>query len=100
VTSSEVDGRLAPGSNWGAKSVDLLVPAERQEVFDYRGRSRLASGSSFAVPRVAALAARLKARHPDWQAPELKRAILDLAEPAPHAGLVAAGWLRDPLAVP
>ncbi|SMF83482.1 Subtilase family protein [Tistlia consotensis] len=100
VTSSEADGRLAPGSNWGAESVDLLVPAERQAVVDYRGRPHLASGSSFAVPRIAALAARLKARHPDWQAAALKRAILALAEPPPRAGLVKAGWIRDPLAAP
>lgn len=100
VTSSELDGRLARGSNWGAKSVDLLVPAERLEVVDYRGRRHLASGSSFAVPRVAALAARLQARHPDWRAPELKAAILALAEPAPEPDRVRHGWLRDPLAAP
>ncbi|MEX2632125.1 MAG: S8 family serine peptidase [Tistlia sp.] len=100
VTSSEPDGRLAPGSNWGAAAVDLLVPAERQEVFDYRGRPHLASGSSFAVPRVAALAARLLAANPGWRAPELKRAILALAEPPPQPGLVGAGWIRDPLAAP
>lgn len=100
VTSSEADGRLARGSNWGAESVDLLVPAERQQVFDYRGRTHRASGSSFAVPRIAALAARLKARHPAWDGPALKRAILELAEPAPEPGRVKVGWIRDPLASP
>lgn len=100
VTSSEADGRLAAGSNWGAESVDLLVPAERLEVLDHEGRPALASGSSFAVPRVAALAARLQARRPDLQGVALKQAILALTAPAPQAAVVKVGWLRDPLAHP
>ena len=43
-----------------------MVPAEQVEVTDFRGARGTASGSSYAVPRVAALAARLKAANPDW----------------------------------
>ncbi len=98
VTSSDTFGRLAPGSNWGARSVDLMVPAERVEVTDHRGASGLASGSSYAVPRVAALAARLKARNPDWAAAELKQAILARAVPPLSRGAspVRHGWIPNP----
>ncbi|NIA69961.1 S8 family serine peptidase [Pelagibius litoralis] len=98
VTSSDAFGRLARGSNWGPLSVDLMVPAEQLEVIDYRGARGQASGSSYAVPRVAALAARLKAAHPDWQAAELKRAILARAVTPLQRGAarVAAGWIPNP----
>ncbi len=98
VTSSDPFGRLAPGSNWGAASVDLMVPAENLEVTDYRGARGRASGSSYAVPRVAALAARLKAAHPDWSAAELKAALFARAVPPLERGAspVAVGWIPNP----
>jgi len=98
VTSSDPFGRLARGSNWGRESVDVIVPGEQVPVVDHRGARGKASGSSFAVPRVAALAARLLARHPDWTAAELKAAILARARPSRyHPELpVRAGWIPDP----
>lgn len=98
VTSADAFGRLAAGSNWGATSVDLMVPAEQLEVIDYRGARGRASGSSYAVPRVAALAARLSAAHPDWDAAALKQAILARAVPPLQRGgpKVAAGWIPNP----
>ncbi|MEO3428189.1 S8 family serine peptidase [Pelagibius sp. CAU 1746] len=96
VTSSDATGLPAPGSNWGAVSVDLLVPAEHRRVTGFDGQPAEGSGSSFAVPRVAALAARLKAAHPDWQAAELKRAIFARAVAPPVEGAVAVGWIPDP----
>lgn len=97
VTSAEADGRLARGANWGAASVDLLVPAENVPVTDFRGRASRASGSSFAVPRVAALAARLLARHPGWRAPELRAAILARAKPTiESADRIAVGLIAAP----
>ncbi len=98
VTSSDGEGRLAPGSNWGPRSVDVMVPAENLEVVDFIGAPKRGSGSSFAVPRVAALAARLLAAHPTWQAAELKVAILARARTAPDAARVAYGWIADPRA--
>ena len=98
VTSSDDFGRLASGSNWGPRSVDLMVPAERVDVIDHRGALGTASGSSYAVPRVAALAARLKARNPDWSAAELKEAILARAVPPRSRGRspVRHGWIPNP----
>ena len=98
VSSSEDDGKLARGSNWGRRSVDLLVPAERVLVTGFDGRRRFASGSSYAAPRVGALAACLLAAHPQWRAKELREAILALARPPGAEGWSAHGFLPDPVA--
>jgi len=98
VTSADAFGRLAQGSNWGGASVDLMLPAENMDVTDFRGASGTASGSSYAVPRLAALAARLLAREPDLTALDLKNRILERAVPSPfeEKRLVSAGWIPDP----
>lgn len=99
VTSSDGFGRLAPGSNWGRAKVDVMLPAENLETVDFRGASGRASGSSYAVPRLAALAARMLAREPGLNATHLKSRILACAAPSPYEreGVVAAGWIPDPL---
>ena len=99
VTSADGFGRLAPGANWGAESVDVMLPAENVGIVDFRGASGTASGSSYAVPRLAALAARLLAREPGLSAARLKARILARATPSPYEreGVVAAGWIPDPL---
>ncbi len=98
VTSADGFGRLAPVSNWGAASVDLMVPAENLEVTDYRGARGTASGSSYAVPRVAALAARLLQENPDWTTSDLKQAIFARAVPPLERGAprLAVGWIPNP----
>ena len=100
VTSADGFGRLARGSNWGRNSVDVMLPAENLKIVDFRGASGAASGSSYAVPRLAALAARLLAREPGLTAARLKARILARATPSPYEreGVVAAGWIPDPLA--
>ena len=91
-------GRLAEGSNWGLRSVDLMLPAEELMAIDHLGASTRVSGSSFAVARIAALAARLLAKHPNWAAPELKQAIIDRARTygAYEKDTVHYGWIPDP----
>ncbi|MGP1254407.1 MAG: S8 family serine peptidase [Kiloniellales bacterium] len=97
VTSADGFGRLAPGANWGAESVDLMVPAENLEVRDFRGAAGRASGSSYAVPRVAALAARLLATNPELETSDLKAALFARAIASPYEeNVVAAGWIPDP----
>ncbi|GAB4375130.1 MAG: hypothetical protein Kow00114_38130 [Kiloniellaceae bacterium] len=98
VTSADAFGRLAPGSNWGRANVDLMVPAEGVAVIDYRGARGTASGSSFAVPRVAALAARLLERNPAWDTAALKAALFARAAPPMKRGAprVAVGWIANP----
>jgi len=98
VTSADPFGRLAEGSNWGPNSVDVMVPGEQVPVIDHRGADGKASGSSFAVPRVAALAARMLAKNPAWRGPELKRAIVARARPSRFYDPlpVRHGWIADP----
>lgn len=97
VTSSGSHGRLPPDSNWGGTSVDIAVPGERIEVIDHRGARTRASGTSYAVPRVAALAARIAERQPDWSAKQIKDAILALAVPLNDPDRqVRHGWIINP----
>lgn len=96
VTSSDAFGHLAGGSNWGEKSVDLMVPAENQSVIDFRGSKGRASGTSYAVPRVAALAARILQKSPDLTTPELKAEIFARATMPRKKGLVGVGWIISP----
>ena len=98
VTSSTLDGRLAPGSNWGAESVDLMVPAEDVAVIEFSGKTGRASGSSYAVARIAALAVRLLAKNSNWRGPQLKQAILARARfpTSTDASRVKHGWIADP----
>ena len=98
VTSADAFGKLAEGSNWGRTHVDIMAPGERVAVIDHRGVDSQASGSSFAVPRIAALAARWLAANPTWTAKRLKQAILSRARPSPRQSILplAYGWLPDP----
>ena len=93
VTSSGDDGALAPRSNWGRETVHLAVPAEERVGFDFHGRVKLVSGSSYAAARVSALAACLLAEHPSWRAPELKAALFGRARspPASSSAYVSQG---------
>jgi len=100
VTSADGFGRLAPGSNWGRSSVDIMLPAENLTVTDFRGASGVTSGSSYAVPRLAALAARILKAEPDLTAAELKTRLLARASASPFEDeqVVSAGWIPDPAA--
>ncbi|MDP2619800.1 MAG: S8 family serine peptidase [Hyphomicrobiales bacterium] len=102
VTSADPFGRLAAESNWGAAHVDIAVPGEQIPAIDHRGARGKASGTSYAAPRVAALAARFLAAHPDWDAARLKAEIIARAIPLPRGGgdrPIRHGWLPDPAAV-
>ena len=98
VTSADGFGRLAPGSNWGAHAVDVMVPGEGIAVIDHRGAKTQASGASFAAPRVAALAARLLAGDPALTTTSLIDALKARARPPRARGAppVAWGWIPDP----
>lgn len=101
VTSVDTFGVLAVESNWGAVSVDIAVLAEQIETTDYRGALVRASGASYAVPRVAALAARISAANPTWSTSDIKDAIISLASPLPRPGTdrVRHGWIVNPALV-
>ena len=90
----------AEGVNWGRESVDYLVPAERRAALDYSGNEALVSGSSYAVSRVVALAARLKREHRDWGAAQLIEAMSErYGRGSPDvSGWVSSGYIADPRA--
>ena len=95
VTSSDQFGRLPPQSNYGQASVDLMVPAEKVDVFDHRGVYTTAGGSSYAAPRVAALAARYLKENTGASTADIidflkSRAINSRSKP------VSFGWIPDP----
>lgn len=98
VTSSDARGRVADGSNWGVNTVDIMLPAENVPVVDFRGAKGVTSGTSFAVPRLAALAARILTREPDLSVEELKARIASHAITSPFASepSVAVGWIPNP----
>ena len=100
VTSAGPFGTIAQGSNWGGKSVDLMVPAEAMTALDFDGNERPRSGSSQAVARTVAMAARILRRQPRWRAPALKKSILRHARVTDKSrGVTRHGWIADPLVV-
>jgi hypothetical protein len=95
VTSSDQSGRLGRGSNYGEKSVDFMLPAERLEVIDHRGVKAFAGGTSYAAPRLAALISRYIENNPNCTNDEIydflkKRAIQKGKK------LTKFGWIPDP----
>jgi hypothetical protein len=95
VTSAAGDGYPAEGSNWGKENVDLLAPGERIPAIDFSGEGIDVSGSSYAVARITALAARILTEHPDLDAMQLKAKILSLATPE-RGAFVKSGWIKEP----
>ena len=95
ATSSSLEGRLGQGSNSGAFSVDFLIPAERVEVIDHRGVRADTGGTSYAAPRLAAMAVRYLGNHPDAGIEEIRQALIARAVPV-EPGIVRYGWIPDP----
>ena len=76
-----------------------MLPAENLGVTDFRGASGTASGSSYAVPRLAAMAVRMLQNTPDMTAADLKAQVIGLAVASPYdRDKLAAGWIPNPLA--
>ncbi|MDA7946847.1 MAG: S8 family serine peptidase [Hyphomicrobiaceae bacterium] len=98
VASTDAFGRLPLASNWGPQTVDVSTPGEGIETFDHTGAKTFVSGSSFAVPRIAALAARFKAINPGWTTQDIKSAIVALAGPSPgdRTRRTKFGWIANP----
>jgi subtilisin family serine protease len=80
VTASDKAGQLWQNSNRGAGAVDLAVVAVDLLGFDFNGRKIPLTGTSFASPRLAAVAARILAEHPEWSAAQAKVRINELAQ--------------------
>lgn len=100
VTSSDDFVRPAERSNWGQVSVDYMLPAENISALDFSGERTRVSGSSYAVARLVAMAARLQQQNPDWNAgnviAELKARYQSVAPWSRR--WVKTGFIPDPLA--
>lgn len=97
VTSADDFVRPAQRTNWGRLSVDFMLPAERINALDFTGDEVSVSGSSYAVSRLVALAARLKQAHPDWLAKDLIRALRNRYTDGVGKRWVYSGYIADPL---
>ncbi|MGB5705669.1 MAG: S8/S53 family peptidase [Arenicellales bacterium] len=97
VTSADDFVRPAERTNWGKKSVDYLLPAERQKVIKFSGEQGLASGSSYAVSRMVALAAKLLSISPDMDTAQLQAAIKARSITPVETTWVRIGYIPDPL---
>ena len=95
VTSSDISGNLAQGSNFGSVSVDFLIPGEQIPVIDHRGVKTNASGSSFAVPRAVAMAIRILSNNPNANIFAIKSKLISRAIQSNEK--VKYGWIPDPL---
>ena len=95
VTSSDISGNLAQGSNFGSVSVDFLIPGEQIPVIDHRGVKTNASGSSFAVPRVVAMAIRILSNNTNANILDIKSKLISRAIRSNEK--VKYGWIPDPL---
>lgn len=100
ITVTSADDRRnrpAPGSNWGPKTVDFMVPAEDMITAGFDGHARLVSGSSYAAVRVSAFAACLLDRHPLWAVPQVIAALEAVADRTSAGKYVRYGSLPDPV---
>lgn len=98
VTSA--DDFIVPADrvNWGRSKVDYMLPAEEQPVINFHGEKTTASGSSYAVPRAVALAARFLRDMPHWRAPELIKEFARRYADGSSTRYVGGGFIADPLA--
>jgi len=85
--SDQADGR-ASFSNVGARSVDVFAPGVGI-LSTVGGSYATASGTSFAAPHVAGIAALVLARNPGASALMVKNAVLSAADPVPGLGKLA-----------
>lgn len=84
VSSTDKNRRLSWFSNWGPE-IDLAAPGEDIISTTPGGRYKSLSGTSMSTPHVSAVAAMLRAEHPDLTADEVRylmiRTAVDLGDP-------------------
>jgi len=98
VTSADDFVVPAEGVNWGRTNVDYMLPAEQQNITNFNGETIRASGSSYAVPRAMAIAARWRRDNPEWRATELVAEFARRFADGASAKYVGGGYIADPLA--
>lgn len=100
VGAAGEDGTLAPFSNRGRATVDVLAPGEKILSLERGGGVTLVKGTSMATPHVSGVLALMSSARPELTAGELRAALLSGVRPAlagtpvAHGHLDAAGALR------
>lgn len=96
VAAGDATGRLLDDQNFGARTVDAVVPAIDVPALSFEGRRIQVSGGRAALARMTALAARISAASPEARGAALKTLILTLAVPVSgevprtRAGIITA----------
>ena len=98
VTSADDFVRPANRTNYGRLSVDYLLPAENIVTTDFNGTQTRVSGSSYAVARMTALAARVLAGNPNMTLDAIKAGINKYSVKANTSQFVSIGYIGDPMA--
>ncbi len=83
VAASTRKDTLGTTSGYGANSVDLAAPGEQIYSTAPGGRFIVRSGTSQAAPHVTGVAALIASAHPEADNDEIKRRLLEGAEPLP-----------------
>ncbi len=98
VTSADDFARPAERTNYGRHSVDYLLPAESIEATDFNSSQTRVSGSSYAVARMTALAARVLSTDPIMKIDTLKAAIAQYSVKGNTSQYATTGYIGDPMA--
>lgn len=80
VAASTADGKISRTSNFGKSTVDLSVSTDQLSGFTFDGKPAKLSGTSYAAPVVAAIAAEILLKNPDMEISELKSRIFEKAQ--------------------
>ena len=97
VANLKCDGTLHYSSNYSDVYVDLAAPGTQiNGTSTHRSGYEIMTGTSMAAPMVSGAAALVFARHSDWSAAQVKRAILNSARKLDSLdGLVRTGGTLD-----
>lgn len=84
VAAANPDGSVWGRSNTGSGLVEIAVPAVEVPGLEFSGRDKLLTGTSFAAPRVAALAAQIHVSEQGLSGAALKQAVLSAVAQKGH----------------
>jgi subtilisin family serine protease len=94
VAATDVNGNLVGFSDYGAKTVEVAAPGNDIYSTMPNNGYGLDSGTSFASPQVAGVAALVLAQNPTWSASQVVSRIIATAMPLPSlAGKTVSGGL-------
>jgi subtilisin family serine protease len=82
---------VASFSNYGVREVDVFAPGEGVRALAPGNEANTVSGTSFAAPHVAGLAALLMTHYPELSAGDVRRIILETATPLRDLAVVRPG---------